>query len=243
MHPLTRLSLTGGLLFCGLLLPGLWANYILFLAVLVPLILVAGVFREWLRLAGRIVLPLAISMFLIQGFLWGGGTPLFSLWIFSLKLEGAYFAVASTGRMLIVVGSFLWFALTTRPDILMIALAQRGFPAKVSYIVVSTIQIIPRFQARAVAILDAQRARGLEISGNLWQRWRAIVPLVVPLILSSLVDVEERALAVETRAFSRPGRKTSLIEVSEARWEKALRGLMLLLSACGIVFRVYTLLR
>lgn len=125
----------------------------------------------------------------------------------------------------------------------MIALAQRGFPAKVSYIIVSTIQIIPRFQARAAAILDAQRARGLDISGNLLQRGRALIPLVVPLILSSLVDVEERALAVETRAFSRPGHKTSLIIVNEARWERFLRGIMLLSSAGVVILRLYTLLR
>lgn len=243
LHPLTRLTLTGNLLISGLLLPGLWGNYILFLGLLLPLLLIAGILMEWLQITGRIVLPLAVSMILIQGLFWSGGTPLFSLWIFSLKAEGINFAVTSTGRVLIVVGSFIWFALTTRQDLLMIALAQRGFPAKVSYILVSTIQIIPRFQARAAAILDAQRARGLDISGNLLQRGRALIPLVVPLILSSLVDVEERALAVETRAFSRPGHKTSLIIVIEARWERFLRGIMLLSSAGVVILRLYTLLR
>lgn len=231
------------MLISGLLLPGLWANYILFLGLLLPLSLIAGILKEWLRIGGRIVLPLAISMFLIQGFFWSGGAPLFSLWIFSLKMEGVKFAITSTGRVLIVVGSFIWFALTTRPDLLMIALAQRGFPAKVSYIIVSTIQIIPRFQVRATAILDAQRARGLDISGNLFQRGRALIPLVVPLILGSLIDVEERALAVETRAFSRPGQKTSLIEVNEASWERFLRAIILLSSAGVVVLRLYTLVR
>jgi energy-coupling factor transport system permease protein len=39
------------------------------------------------------------------------------------------------------------------------------------------------------------------------------------LILSSLVDVEERALAIEARAFNRPCPKTSLFEIGEASWE------------------------
>lgn len=243
LHPLTKLTLAGGLLIAGLVLPGLWANYILVLVVLFPLTLLGGIFHQWLRMAGRVVLPFAVSMFLIQGFLWTGGTPILSLWVFSLKLEGLYFAIASTGRVMIVVGGFIWFALTTRPDILMIALVQRGFPAKVSYIIVATIQIIPRFQARATAILDAQRARGLETRGNLLQRGRAVIPLVVPLILSSLVDVEERALAVETRAFDRPGRKTSLVEIKEAAWEKPLRWLILLSIGGALVWRFWSILR
>ena len=82
--------------------------------------------------------------------------------------------------------------------------------------------------AKAAAIADAQRARGLETEGHLLRRLQAVVPLVVPLILSSLVDVEERALAIEARAFNRAGPKTSLIEIGEARWEPATRwGLVL----------------
>jgi energy-coupling factor transport system permease protein len=173
--------------------------------------------------AWRVTLPFAISVFLIQGFFWPQGTPIFWVGPFSLKKEGLYFAIAGTGRILVVVSSFLWFALTTRPDALMTALAQRGFPSSLAYIIAATIQIIPRFQARANTIIDAQRARGLETEGGLLRRLRAVLPLVVPLILSSLVDVEERALAVEARGFSSPNPKTSLIEVREARWEPIFR--------------------
>ena len=49
------------------------------------------------------------------------------------------------------------------------------------------------------------------------------VPLAVPLVLGSLVDVEERAMAIESRAFNHPGVKTSLIEIGQAPWERAAR--------------------
>jgi energy-coupling factor transporter transmembrane protein EcfT len=55
-----------------------------------------------------------------------------------------------------------------------------------------------------------------------------VLPLVVPLILSSLVDVEERALAVEARAFSHPGKKTSFIEIAEYGWEPLLRWVVII---------------
>lgn len=239
LHPLTKLTLAGFLLVAGLASPGLWLSYALFGLAVIPLALWGRVAGELLRMAWKIVLPFAISVFLIQGFLWPGGTPVIGLGLLSLKREGLAFATASTGRILMVVSSFLWFALTTRPDALMIALAQRGFPSSLAYVIVATIQIVPRFQARAATILDAQRARGLETGGSLFRRLRAILPLVVPLILSSLVDVEERALAVEARAFSRPGRKTSLVEIGEAGWEPALRWAALLAAAAALAGRLW----
>src|SRR3990170_7367947 len=219
LHPLTKVAAMGFLLVGGFILPGILGGYLLFLLILIPLAKIAGVSRALLSRTWRVVLPFAVSVFLIQGFLWPGGTPVFVVGLASLKQEGLIFAIASTGRIIIVVRSFLWFAVTTRPDMLMNSLAQRGLPTSLTYLIVTTIQIVPRFQARAITILDAQRARGLETEGNMLQRTRGIFPLVVPLILSSLVDVEERAMAMEARAFNRKGRKTTLIEIQEAAWE------------------------
>src|SRR3990170_244685 len=239
LHPLTKLTITASLLVAGLVLPGVWSTYALFGLVLLPLALWGKVWQEMLRLSWRVALPFAISVFLIQGFLWPGGTPLFFLGPFSLKSEGLQFALASTGRILIVVSSFIWFALTTRPDTLMTALVQRGLPASLAYTIVATIQIVPRFQVRAATIIDAQRSRGLETEGNMLRRAHAVVPLVVPLILSSLVDVEERALAIEARAFNHPGLKTSLVEIAEARWEPALRWAVLIAILGVLAFRLW----
>ena len=223
LHPLSKLTLAGFALVGGLALPGPWLSYVLFLVFLVPMALLGRVLKQLLNAAWRVVLPFAISVFLIQGFLWQGGPVIIDLGPLSLKRDGVIFATTSAGRILMVVSSFLWFALTTRPDLLMTSLVQRGLPSNLAYIIVATIQIIPRFQQRAITIMDAQRSRGLETEGNFLQRVRGVLPLVVPLILSSLVDVEERALAVEARAFNHPGKKTSLIEISQARWEPVLR--------------------
>jgi energy-coupling factor transport system permease protein len=234
LNPLTKLSMAGLLLVSGLSAPGIWTNYVLFALTVFPLAILGRILPELISKTWKVTLPFAISVFLIQGFLWPGGTPVLDIGPFSLKSEGLIFAVTSTGRILMVVSSFIWFALTTRPDRLMTSLAQHGLPATLAYIIVATIQIAPRFQARAATILDAQRARGLETEGSFRVRVRAVVPLVVPLILSSLVDVEERALAIEARAFNRPGKKSSLVEISEAPWEPAVRW-MLVLGMVGVV--------
>jgi len=223
LSPLTRLAVVGFILVAGLSLPGIWAGYAVLLLLVLPLGFAARVQRELLVTTLKVTFPFALSVFLIQGFLWPGGTPLVSLGPISLKYEGLVFAIRSVGRIMVVVSGFLWFAYTTRPDRLMAALSLKGLPSALVYMVVATVQIVPRFQGRATAILDAQRSRGLETGGNLLQRSRALVPLVVPLVLSSLIDVEERAMAIEARGFNRSGTKTSLVEISEAAWESPAR--------------------
>jgi energy-coupling factor transport system permease protein len=62
---------------------------------------------------------------------------------------------------------------------------------------------------KANRILDAQQARGLRASGSFGARGRAIVPLLGPLIIGSLIDVRERSLALEARAFGASGKRTA----------------------------------
>jgi energy-coupling factor transport system permease protein len=239
LHPLTKLAFVGFVLLGGLALPGAWTTYALLFLVVMPLARWGRVLGKLIAATWRVALPFAVSVFLIQGFLWPNGTPLVGIGLISLKREGLVFAVASTGRILTVVSSFLWFAFTTRPDALMAALAQQGVPASLTYILLATLQIVPRFRARAAAIIDAQRARGLETGGSLFHRAQGILPLVVPLILSSLIDVEERALAIEARAFNHPGLKTSLIEIAQSAWEPAARWAAVLGAIGFLLFRLW----
>ncbi len=65
----------------------------------------------------------------------------------------------------------------------------------------------------------------------------ALAPVVAPLILGSLMDLEERAIALEARAFTRRGPKTSLAEIHDAGWERALRWSLLVLMAVLVAVR------
>ena len=141
--------------------------------------------------------------------------------------------------MLAVVSSFLLLSLTTRPDGLMIALDQRGAPKTLTYIVLATIQIAPRFQAKARTILDAQRARGLETEGSVGRRIAALLPLVVPLVLGSIIDIEERAMALDARAFSRPGAKTSLLILPDSGAQRVGRWLLVLAMIAAVILGVW----
>lgn len=224
LHPLTKLALAFFCLILGLALPGVWPTYAAFLLIIIPLIGWAQVLPPFLRAVTKTVLPFAVSLFLVQGFFWPGGTPVLTIGPFSLKEEGLFFALRGTGRILMVVSSFLLLTFTTRADELMLTLSRRGVPESIAYIMLATLQIVPRFQTKADTILDAQRSRGLETEGNLFRRAKALLPLIQPLVLGSIVDIEERAIALEVRAFGREGPKTSLLVLHDttvqmiARW-------------------------
>lgn len=242
LHPLTKLSLAGVALVLGLSLPGVYWTYLLLAVYIVPVSLLAQVAGQLFGSAWRIVLPFAISVFLIQGLFWQTGPIFLALGPLSLKTEGLTFALASTGRILTVISAFLLLALTTRPDELMIALDQRGLPPTLTYIVLATIQIVPRFQARAQTIIEAQRARGLETTGSILQRARGLLPLIVPLVLSSIVDVEERAIALEARAFNHPGPKTSYHEIRDRDFERLVRPALLATMVLAVLIRLAALI-
>ena len=238
LHPLTNLVITLFLIVCALVPPASWAPYAVFLLLIVPLALWSGVLRPLWSAVWRLVLPFAISVTIIQGLFWTDGTPIVSLGPLSLKQEGLAFAFEITGNILAMISAFVLFSLVTRPDDLMIALTARGVPNSVTYIIVSTIQLVPGLQTRAAKIRDAQHARGLHTAGSFLVRLRSLPPLIEPLVLGSIMDVDERAIALEARAFSSTAVKTSFRELQDTRPQQILRWLLLALAVALILWRL-----
>lgn len=240
LNPLTKLTLSFSLILTGFLGPGFWLATLIFVLVLLPVSLWGKISREFTRTTFRLILPLASFLFAMQSLFYPGGeTVLFKLWFFSVKLEGVSFAYLTASRIMNMVGSFLLLLLTTHPSTLMTALTQRGLPAALTYIIVSTLQIIPQMQVKASTIIDAQRSRGLETEGSLPRRVRALLPLVGPLVFGSLVDVEERAIAIEARAFKARRAKTSLTEIPDSAAQRTLRLGLIILTLLAIGARLW----
>ena len=238
LHPLTKALLTLLLLVAGLTLPGNWTGYFLVLFVILPLAAWGKILRNFIRIVWSISFPLILSVVIIQSFFWGSGTPIFEFWIFAPKVEGAIYAIIIVGRIILVMAGFILFAMTTRPDTLMISLKQVGLPSSLAYIIVTTLRIVPRFQSKGSTILDAQRSRGVETEGNLLVRARAVVPVILPLVLGSLVEVEERAIAIEARGFNSTKKETSLIEIPDSNRQAMVRKLFIILMVLCILARI-----
>jgi energy-coupling factor transport system permease protein len=237
LHPLTKISAAALVITATYLLPWLLAPLVLF-GVLLGLAYLSGVARPFLRAALRVLLPITISLFLIQGLLFPppGATPLL-IGPITLRREGLEFAFLTSTRLLTFTGTLLLLLQTTHPADLVLALTERGLPRSIGYILLVALQIVPDMTARATAILEAQRSRGLETQGGA-RRVRALVPLVGPLVVGALVDVEERAMALESRAYTATGPKTNLRQLIDSGPQRLAR-LILLIAILGlIVYRI-----
>lgn len=237
LHPLTKLAAVALLLVLLYILPGEWGSLLLFAFVLI-LAFTAGVAGSLLRTVLRVILPLAFSLFLIQGILFppADATPI-PLGPITLTREGLLFAYITSARLLAMSAIVLLLLRTTHPADLVYALTQRGLPRSIGYILLVTLQIIPDMSARATAILEAQRSRGLETQRG-FLRFRGLVPLISPLVVGALVDVEERAMALELRAYTAPGPKTSLRQLFDSPAQRVVRVLLLLSILALIGWRI-----
>lgn len=241
LHPLTKLAFTLLCLVIAVASPDLVWLLAAFVFILLPVAAWGGLFSALIKSCAAVVIPFAASLVLIQGFFAPGEDVLFQVGRFAFTQQGALAGLTMAGRILVAFGGALLLMLSTRPDHLMLALTQRGVPQNLAFIVLTVLQIFPRFQERAATILNAQQARGLEVQTNLVGRLRILFPLVGPLVLSSIVDVEERAMALEARAFSRVGEKTSLLVLRDSRAQGALRLAMVLAVLALIVWRLWSL--
>lgn len=172
--------------------------------------LLAGLGRVYLRRLLLMTLPSLASIILVNGFFFPGARDIIvSLGPLDLTREGLAFGLPIAGRILVAVAVTLAFVTTTRPDDLMAGLVRLGAPGSIAFLVLSTVQMVPRMQAKAGRILDAQQARGLRTRGGPLSRIRSLIPLVAPLVIGSMVDARDRALALEARGFGSSGQPTA----------------------------------
>jgi energy-coupling factor transport system permease protein len=236
LNPLTKLTAALLLIAAAYALPGLLTPLALF-GLLVLLAYAAGVAGPFLWTALKALLPVTFSLFLIQGVLFppAGATP-FQLGPLMLTYEGLAFAFLTSSRLLTLSAAMLLLLRTTPTGDLVQSLVEKGLPRSIGYVLLAALQIAPDMSARATAILEAQRSRGLETEGT-FRRLRALPALVGPLVVGALVDTEERAMALESRAFMAAGPKTTLRDIPDTPAEHVARTLMLLALAALVIWR------
>ncbi|GAB4483558.1 MAG: energy-coupling factor transporter transmembrane component T [Anaerolineales bacterium] len=240
LNPLTKLTLIFGLILPAFLVPYYWTPHLLLVLVVFPLAFLGKVQREYFNASARLILPVCGFLFVMQAlFIPGGEKVLAKVWFLTLTQESLLFAFANAIRIMVMVSSFTLFMLTTHPSELMSDLTQRGLPGQFAYVIIATLQIIPQMQAKANTIIAAQRSRGLDTESSFSRRIRALVPLVGPLVFGSLVEVEERAIAIEARGFTSRRPKSSLREILDRPLDKGLRWFLLLVMLASVVSRIW----
>jgi energy-coupling factor transport system permease protein len=198
----------------------------------------AGVLRPLVRAAFLLTLPIAISVVLVSVFTRAGTTVLFVIGPFDATAEGVDFAAQTLVRLFAISLSIGLFVLTTDPRAFVFDLERRGVSPRIAFVADATIEAVPALVERASVIGESQRARGLDTEGGIPSRVRGLLPLIGPVILGSLTDVEERSLALESRAFSRPGRRHLLWAMPDTGWERVVRWILLLALIVAAIARL-----
>lgn len=211
LDPLTKVIIAVTAVVLTFILTDYIANGAVLLLSLTILISAGALRRALPVLSG--VLILAASFFIVQGLVYPGNeTPLFGLGRVVLYQEGVLVGLELTLRLYNILSATLIIVLATHPTHLVEALVRRGMSPRFGYVLMAVLQIIPTMADRSGAIMDAQRSRGMETEGSLWTRIKAFIPLMGPLVTSSLISTEERALALEVRGFASTGKPTFLRE-------------------------------
>ncbi len=212
---------------------------VLFL-VQMPFVFVAGVQREWIRsLRGALFLAVMIFAFnFVFGFLSPGGIPgieppVDTLSEYLILLDRS---LTMALRFTVLVESFSVFFLTTSPDHLGLALEQSHVPYEFCFAFTTAVRFVPVLAEEAQTIMDAQKARGLELErGNFIKRIRNYIPILIPLIVSAIRRSLELAEAMESRAWGTTKKRTNLYVLKMRKGDYALAfGSILML-----VFAVY----
>lgn len=203
-HPFTSLSIGGAVAVLSFSLPE--PGIVALAGIAIVFVFVEGV-PGVLKLSLVLAFPFWFFLFLIHA-------------VFADNPERA---IVLGSRVTAMIVAFLTVMTAVHPARLVEALVARRVPFSVAFLFAATLQAVPRLQERAQAILEAQRCRGLRLTGSPIRKIRAIIPLVVPLVMSSLAEVDERGFALETRAATSRAVRTPIDPPADSRGERFFR--------------------
>ena len=217
LDPRTKILLT--VLYIVALFCAKWfVSYALAAVLLIAGIMVSGVaLRALVRglkpLLFIICFTAVLNLFYTPGEIW------VSFWIFKITKEGIFTAFFMILRItMLIMGTFL-LTYTTSPIALTDGLETLLGPLKkirvpvheLAMIMSIALRFIPTLIEETDKIMSAQKARGADFeSGNLLQRARALVPILVPLFISAFRRADELAVAMECRCYHGDAGRTKL---------------------------------
>jgi len=124
---------------------------------------------------------------------------------FTLVWEQLFYEFNILLKYITIIPPAILLLVTTHPSEFAASLNRIGVPYTAAYSVSLALRYIPDIQRDFEAIYQSQQARGLELSRKaFWiKRIKRIVPLLLPLIFSSLDRIDIISRAMELRGFSK----------------------------------------
>lgn len=176
------------------------------------------------------------------------GDVVFHIGSFQIFEEGITQGVYISLRLLFIILLTTLLTLTTTPmeitdgfESLLRPFKRIGIPAHELALMMSiSLRFIPTLMQETEKIMKAQSARGMDFtSGPLKERFKAIVPLLIPLFISSFKRAEELAMAMEARGYRGGEGRTKLRELHWRGNDTLTLCMIAILTALLFIFRAY----
>ena len=241
LNPFCKLGWVISIFVISLIINNPFHLLLIFLATL-PVVMAARVWREWasvMKFAFFLCLAIIVINALVSSHgshvLWQTpfqvpliGTP-------GLTVEALLFGAGMSLRLLAVLSAFAILTFTTHPDDMMLSMIKMKLPYKSVLVTSLTTRFIPTLIDDVERISDVQRSRGLELDrGNLFQRIKSRMAIIIPLLSNSLDRTVQVAEAMESRAFGCGEGRTYYHEVKLSKCDVWILGASFLPLVTGI---------
>jgi energy-coupling factor transport system permease protein len=175
-------------------------------------------FKTVLKSLRAVIVLLSLTM-IINIFFYGEGRVLFEYWKLKITIEGLIFSATMAFRLILLVMGTAILTLTTTPNALTDAIESVLKPLTylkinvhdIAVIMSIAIRFIPTIQEETEKIISAQKARGAEFdTGNIFQKAKAMLSILIPLFISSFRRADELALALDARCYNLSDKRTKM---------------------------------
>jgi energy-coupling factor transport system permease protein len=206
-----RAKLMGSMYFIGIIfLANNWQTYTLLLLFTMLVIWLSKVKLSFFINGVKPLIWLILFTVILQVLFTGGGTVYFSWGPITVSQEGLLNGVYIFCRFVLIIFMSTLLTLTTMPlsltdaiEFLLRPLLAIKVPVyEIALMLSIALRFVPTLMDETEKIMNAQRARGVDFGeGNVLQQMKAIVPLLIPLFVSSFNRAEELATAMEARGY------------------------------------------
>lgn len=194
----------------GLFVASSWISYAVMLVFLVTVIAISTIPVKNILRGLKPLIFILVFTGLLNLLFTDTGNVLVSFWVITITDDGLIRAFFMMARILMLISGTFLLTYTTSPIALTDGLEKLLSPLKVikvpvhelSMMMCIALRFIPTLIEETDKIMCAQKARGADFeTGNLLQRAKALVPILVPLFISAFRRADELATAMECRCY------------------------------------------
>ncbi len=201
------------------------AAFLFLTLVTMSLVLISGISVKTVLKSIKPIIIILIFTALINVFLTRGeGEPLVAFWVIKIYTKGIVRAIFMALRVvLLIVGTSVLLTYTTSPISLTDGIESLLKPLKLIKVPVHlfammmtiALRFIPTLVEETEKIMNAQKSRGADFtSGGIIKRAKALIPILIPLFVSSFKRAEELATAMECRCYRGDVNRTKLVKLT-----------------------------